>query len=191
MKRKRFALKAKRAAERPNSEISFHSLALLVPAAALADDLSEERAEELVLEAICQNPRQFWKPRCLCVSGQWKRQAGQTTIVEGNRGALLNDCSALFPGNSGGDVTVVEFLDYSCPWCRQAKLVFELLLVAESKGEAGLRGEADLWRRLGRRGMRCVCDATRTILRSHPRLACPGRDERGFFALPRRSGSAH
>jgi protein-disulfide isomerase len=43
-----------------------------------------------------------------------------------NRVALENDPNAPVLGNPDGDVTVVEFFDYNCPYCRR--------VMAEVKG---------------------------------------------------------
>ncbi len=34
--------------------------------------------------------------------------------------AILNDPAAPVAGNPAGDVTIVAFMDYNCPFCRQS-----------------------------------------------------------------------
>ncbi len=41
-------------------------------------------------------------------------------IVDANRDAIFNDAASWVGGNPDGDVTVVEFLDYRCGYCRKA-----------------------------------------------------------------------
>ena len=44
----------------------------------------------------------------------------EIAMVEVNREALLNDGYSYVGGNPDGDVTIVEFLDYRCGYCRRA-----------------------------------------------------------------------
>lgn len=48
--------------------------------------------------------------------------AAQTTreIIAAHRDALLNDPHAFVMGNPSGDVTIVEFFDYRCSYCKRA-----------------------------------------------------------------------
>ena len=43
----------------------------------------------------------------------------QEALVQ-NKDAFFNDPAAYAAGNPNGDVTVVEFFDYNCGWCRRA-----------------------------------------------------------------------
>lgn len=47
-------------------------------------------------------------------------QAQQTAAIAENREALVASPGDFVGGNPQGDVTVVEFFDYRCPYCRQA-----------------------------------------------------------------------
>lgn len=44
---------------------------------------------------------------------------GQREAVVSFRQALLNDPDSVVGGNPEGDVTIVEFFDYHCPYCKQ------------------------------------------------------------------------
>ena len=46
--------------------------------------------------------------------------AAQREAVVSFRQALLNDPDSVVGGNPEGDVTIVEFFDYHCPYCKQA-----------------------------------------------------------------------
>lgn len=46
---------------------------------------------------------------------------------------LYDDASAPVAGNPKGDVTLVEFFDYRCPYCKQVKEPLEALLKADPK----------------------------------------------------------
>ena len=53
-----------------------------------------------------------------------RREAAQLEadrqVIASNADALFNDGYSWVTGNPEGDVTVVEFLDYNCPYCKQA-----------------------------------------------------------------------
>ncbi len=50
-----------------------------------------------------------------------------------NRSALLNDPKTPVAGNPQGDVSVVEFYDYSCPYCKSVEDNLKALLKADDK----------------------------------------------------------
>ncbi len=47
-------------------------------------------------------------------------------------GAIFNDPSAPTTGNSNGDVTIVEFSDYNCPFCKRSAEALEELVKADT-----------------------------------------------------------
>jgi protein-disulfide isomerase len=51
----------------------------------------------------------------------------RATLVE-KRDELLTDPTSPVAGNSKGDVTIVEFFDYRCPYCKQVEPSLEALL---------------------------------------------------------------
>ncbi len=97
------------------------AIALLGPLPAIADDLSEARIKELVYEAIRENPGIVMEAVELLQAQEAEQQAAAATQVLGaHRETLENDPNAPVIGNPEGDVTVVEFFDYNCPYCKQA-----------------------------------------------------------------------
>jgi protein-disulfide isomerase len=46
---------------------------------------------------------------------------------------LLRDAKSPVGGNPGGDVTIVEFFDYRCPYCKQVEPALEALLKEDSR----------------------------------------------------------
>lgn len=121
----------------------FIATALLVlslfPLPAVAHDLSEEDAakiKELAIEAILENPAVIEQAITRLRELRQEKQAKeiQTTITR-RRDELFNDPNAPVVGNPDGDVTVVEFFDYNCPYCKRAAPIVEQLL----EKDAGVR----------------------------------------------------
>lgn len=48
------------------------------------------------------------------------RKKAQTSALNKNRKAIFNDPSSFVAGNPKGDVTIVEFFDYNCGYCKRA-----------------------------------------------------------------------
>jgi protein-disulfide isomerase len=53
--------------------------------------------------------------------------------IQENRAALFSDPDAPIVGNPNGDVTIVEFSDYQCPYCKRAHTTVKSVLAADSK----------------------------------------------------------
>ena len=101
---------------------------------ALAQDLSEARVKELVLEAILENPQVVMDAVAILQQREAEAAAAQADAAMGeNRDALERDPNAPVMGNPDGDVTVVEFFDYNCPYCRRA--ASEVASLIESDGD--------------------------------------------------------
>src|SRR5258708_13131031 len=49
------------------------------------------------------------------------------------RDAILNDPAAPVAGNPKGDLTIVTFFDYNCPFCKKAEPNLERLVKADGK----------------------------------------------------------
>ena len=102
---------------------------LLAPLASHADALSEDWVKELVLEAIRENPEIVLEAVQIIERREQERQAAAAaSVLSENRDRLENDPNAPVLGNPEGDVTVVEFFDYNCPYCRRVKPHIEALL---------------------------------------------------------------
>jgi protein-disulfide isomerase len=54
-------------------------------------------------------------------------ERARATLVE-KRKELLDDPTSPIAGNPSGDVTIVEFFDYRCPYCKQVEPSLEALL---------------------------------------------------------------
>ena len=105
---------------------------MVASTAVYADDLSDDRIKELVLEAIRENPEIVLEAVQIIEQREQERQAAAAAaVLSENRDILENDPNAPVLGNADGDVTVVEFFDYNCPYCRSVKPQSEALLEAD------------------------------------------------------------
>ena len=60
-------------------------------------------------------------------------EAQRTTALSERRREIFEDPNALVVGNPQGDVTLVEFFDYRCPYCKQVAPAIESLLGEDKK----------------------------------------------------------
>lgn len=110
------------------------------PVAGGAQNLSEDEVRDLVLDTIRANPGIVLEALDLLEQEQQAAQAAaaQAALTD-QRALLLDDPNAPVIGNPDGDVTVVEFFDYNCPYCRSAKTELDGLLSADSNVRVVLR----------------------------------------------------
>jgi len=104
----------------------------ITPLAASAQDLSDARIKELVYEAILENPQIIMD--AVAILQQREDQAAAAaarSVLNDQRQLLENDPNAPVLGNPDGDVTVVEFFDYNCPFCKRAMPEVQALLDAD------------------------------------------------------------
>ncbi|WP_149776750.1 DsbA family protein [Ruegeria intermedia] len=89
--------------------------------AASAEDLSEADVKRLALEAILENPEIVMQAvEILRQRDEQAKAEGAKTVLDQQRDLLERDPNAPVIGNPDGDVTVVEFFDYNCPYCKRA-----------------------------------------------------------------------
>lgn len=88
-----------------------------------------ERIEQVIREYLLRNPEVIIE----AVQGLERRQRAdaqkqaQAQIAQ-RKDDLLNDPDSPVAGNPNGDVTLVEFFDYRCPYCKQvAPAIFQLI----------------------------------------------------------------
>ena len=102
------------------------ALALLFPVAASAETArigAAERAaiEEIVRDYIRDNPEIVLEAlHALEEKHQAEAQAEQRAAIEARRAAIYDDPDDYTYGNPKGDVTIVEFFDYTCGHCRNS-----------------------------------------------------------------------
>ncbi len=99
----------------------FATVLMTVPHVSFAQELSEARIKELVYEAILENPDIIMEAVALIQQRDEEAQASATQSVLSDQRLLIErDPNAPVLGNPDGDVTVVEFFDYNCPYCKRA-----------------------------------------------------------------------
>jgi protein-disulfide isomerase len=97
-------------------------------------ELSRQQVEQIVREYLLANPEVILE----AVEGlQEKRrtagQAGQREAMAAQRAQLYGDPDSPVSGNPEGDVTVVEFFDYRCPYCKRAATAVSDLIREDGK----------------------------------------------------------
>lgn len=61
------------------------------------------------------------------------QQAALQSVIRARADEIFRDPAAPVGGNPNGDVTVVEFFDYNCPYCRQVAPIMEEAEAADPK----------------------------------------------------------
>ena len=90
-----------------------------------AQSMTEDQVKQLALEAILENPEIIMQAVAILQQREKERAASGANSV---RLELESDPNAPNLGNPEGDVTVVEFFDYNCPYCRSAGQTVQALL---------------------------------------------------------------
>ncbi len=115
--------------------ISFLASAVQSPAADMTPE-QESLIKELALEAILENPEIIAKAIERLQAIQDERQnATVRQTLERRRAELERDPNAPVLGNPQGDITMIEFFDYNCPYCKRAMEPVKGLLA----GDGGIR----------------------------------------------------
>ena len=83
--------------------------------------ITEDDVRRLVLETILDNPEIIMEAVAILQQREEEAQAAAAVVaLQENRELLFNDPEAEVFGNPNGDVTLVEFFDYNCHYCRIA-----------------------------------------------------------------------
>lgn len=107
-------------------------LIALLPVQAPAQTLSEDDVKRLALEAILENPEIIMQAVEILRARDAEEQArAAAEALDGQRKALEADPNAPVLGNPDGDVTIVEFFDYNCPYCKRAAEQVNAVLAAD------------------------------------------------------------
>lgn len=109
------------------------AMLLMAPLAAIAQDaISEDRVRELVRETLLANPEIIIEVfAVLDERAAEEDSVARAGAISQQRFILEQDPNAPVLANVDGDVTIVEFFDYNCPYCRRVKPTMEGLIEAD------------------------------------------------------------
>ena len=100
-------------------------LCLSTPVAALditaMTDTERQQFRQEIRAYLLENPEVLMEAIAVLEQRQQQAQtADDSTLIATNAQALFEDQNSYLGGNPDGDVTVVEFLDYKCGFCKRA-----------------------------------------------------------------------
>jgi protein-disulfide isomerase len=105
-----------------------------ISARAQAPAVSQEAIESIVREYLLSHPEVIMESLRRAQEREQDASRAQARLaVQTQRQALLQDPESPVGGNPAGDVTIVEFFDYRCPYCRRMAPLVKILL-AEDPG---------------------------------------------------------
>jgi protein-disulfide isomerase len=109
---------------------------LLLPLGAAAEEAlspaQEQAIEKLVHDYIMEHPEVILDSvRAMETRQQATGETEQQAAIIANKELLVNDPTAPVAGNPDGDITVVEFFDYRCPYCKSMAKAFITALEAD------------------------------------------------------------
>lgn len=117
--------------------LAITTFALLLPQTVSAGEFTDKQREEIgtiVREYLLKNPDVLVE-----VSQELERLQKQAE-EEQRKNAIAENADEIFrsgtdfvAGNPQGDVTIVEFFDYNCPWCKKSMPIIKKLLETDGK----------------------------------------------------------
>lgn len=91
------------------------------PSAYALDDAQKKEIGEFIHQYLLENPEILFEVQdALQAKQEAQRLAKADTVITDNHDAIFNDKNDLVLGNPNGDVTLVEFYDYNCGYCKRA-----------------------------------------------------------------------
>jgi protein-disulfide isomerase len=109
----------------------------LTPASAQNAPFSEQQKQaigEVVRDYLLKNPEILQEVMAELEKRQAEAQrVAQTGAIRESRQALINSPQAIVAGNPSGDLTMVEFFDYNCGYCKRALSDVQTLVKSDPK----------------------------------------------------------
>ena len=113
------------------------ALAVFCAPAAQAQDITPDQKkafEKVIRDYLIQNPTIIREAlTALQAREEAEKQARQKQALQNRKAELVNDPAAPVAGNPKGDVTVVEFFDYNCGYCKRVWPMIGALLQADKE----------------------------------------------------------
>ncbi|MCB5201744.1 DsbA family protein [Neorhizobium sp. T786] len=104
----------------------------LTPAAAL-DDQQKKEMGEFIREYLVENPEVMVEVQAALEAKQQSQRVAQASqAVTANHDAIFSSKNDVTLGNPDGDVTIVEFFDYNCGYCKRALADMETIVEKDS-----------------------------------------------------------
>jgi protein-disulfide isomerase len=98
------------------------------------DFVAKPTTEAMMREMLQTNPGAVLEAlRTLRTRYAEESRSQQRDAILSNRSLLLEDANSPVLGNPKGDVTMVAFLDYRCPYCRQAMSTIQAMVRSDPK----------------------------------------------------------
>jgi protein-disulfide isomerase len=98
------------------------------------DPATRQSMEQLIEEYIRSHPEVIEQSlQALEVKREAEEKARQKAALAGRQQELLNDPSSPVSGNPSGDITLVEFFDYRCGYCKRAAAAVTQLQKEDSR----------------------------------------------------------
>lgn len=101
---------------------------------ALAAEMTRAEVETIVREYLLKHPEILNE---MLTELKAREDTASTervkSAIAGNRDALINDGYSYVGGNPNGDVTVVEFFDYRCGYCKKVRDDLTAMMQADPK----------------------------------------------------------
>ncbi|WP_207461948.1 DsbA family protein [Azospirillum sp. SYSU D00513] len=122
---------------RPATLLLSAALAAAAPAVGAQpamDDAQRQAIEGVVRDYLMKNPQIILEAVGALQAREKAAEAERAKeSLAANRDALINDPAAPVAGNPRGDVTVVEFFDYQCGYCKAVQADVEQLIKGDGK----------------------------------------------------------
>ena len=96
--------------------------------------LDRQAIKEIVREYLIENPEVIEEAmRALRAKRDAARQQVVRKVIESNQDAIFSHSMTPVSGDAGGDVTLVEFFDYQCGYCKRALAPMKELLASDTR----------------------------------------------------------